>query len=140
MPSRHQHIFLFILLFTALLVYFLNEIAQVNFYYWTFWWYDIMMHFLGGFVVSGVGLWAFVRFTPASYTQIQQMLYVALGTGIVIGISWEFFEYLNGMYVAQTNIVTDTAGDLIMDCIGSITSWLMVRSMLSPNPLSNQSS
>lgn len=131
MPSRRHNILLFALLFIALLVYLLNELAQVHFYYWTFWWYDIMMHFLGGFLVSGIALWAFIRFTPPSSLQIKNALYVSVATALVVGIGWEFFEYFAGMYVAQVHIVTDTAGDLIMDTIGAVVSWGIIRPALT---------
>jgi hypothetical protein len=124
--SRNQNIFLFVLLLLTGALYYLDSIAQVNFYYWTFWWYDIMMHFLGGFVVSGFGLWVFVRVAPRPQVSLWHTILLSIGIGMSIGIGWELFEYFNGMYADQPGIVADTAGDLIMDFIGSAVSGLVV--------------
>ena len=90
-----------------------------------------MMHFLGGLVVSGVVLWTVVRFTTLSGAHTRYLLYISLISALVIGIGWEFFEYLNGMYVGQANIVTDTAIDLVMDTLGAVVSWVGVRFLLT---------
>lgn len=92
-----------------------------------------MMHFLTGLVVSGFAIWMFVRFTSPSRLQVQRTLCVAISAVLIIGIGWEFFEYFNGMYVGQVNIVRDTIGDLIMDTLGALASWGSVRLLLTQN-------
>lgn len=126
MSSRNQNIFLFVLLLLTGALYYLDAIAQVNFYYWTFWWYDIMMHFLGGFVVSGFGLWVYIRLASPTRMSLRRALLLSIGIGMSIGIGWELFEYFNGMYADQPGIVADTTIDLLMDCFGSVISGLVV--------------
>lgn len=85
-----------------------------------------MMHFLGGFVVSGFGSWVYICPTSSNSMTLRRTLALSVGIGMSIGIGWELFEYFNGIYADQPGIVADTAGDLFMDCIGSIVSGLVV--------------
>ena len=94
-----------------------------------------MMHFLGGFLVAGIALWVFVRFSHATIRDARRALWVAIATSITIGIGWEYFEYLSGALLQeQGSIVGDTALDLVMDTIGACVVWaILVKTFFTTN-------
>lgn len=114
---------------SAVILY-LNAIALEHFFYWTYWWYDIVMHFLGGAFVGSATAWALVRFGVARGMTTTQRAYAALAAILVVGIGWEVFEYVNGFFIGETNIFFDTTLDLIMDVIGALVGARVIFSAL----------
>lgn len=104
----------------------LNQIALADFLYWRFWWYDVMMHFLGGVVNGGFAVWIAARFFPNMSR--RQLFFVGLAAIAVIGVGWEVFEFFTGQYIDQANVAADTAQDLLMDTLGMIAVWLTLTS------------
>lgn len=85
------------------------------------------MHFLGGFLVSGIALWVFVRFSKATIHDARHALWVAIGTSIVIGLGWEYFEYLSGALIQTgADLIIDTGLDLVMDVLGALAVWAIL--------------
>lgn len=79
-----------------------------NFLYWHFWWYDVMMHFIGGFAIASF----FFIFTNNWKRSFVAMLFVAIG--------WEIFEYLFNIEVLEgLKYTLDTIKDLCMDSLGA---------------------
>ncbi|MDO8569851.1 MAG: hypothetical protein Q7R89_03740 [bacterium] len=112
------------LLYTALgfMIVFavLDYVAQVFSLYWTLWWFDIMMHLLGGFSGGLVVLWFFGPFS------IYRSLFLTIGCLLVIGIAWEIFEYTHDL-PQPINYGLDTVYDLINDTAGAVLSYFYVR-------------
>jgi hypothetical protein len=128
--EKQRNILLYALLAVALAVMILDRTAQTHYFYWMYWWYDIMMHFLGGFLVAGIALWVFVRFSKGDARDARRAFYVAIATGIVVGILWEYFEFIFKLpQPGVTNIVADTTLDLVMDIIGASAVWIVLRKM-----------
>lgn len=116
------------LLVLAGVVFVLNNIAQTYYLYWVYWWYDIMMHFLGGVLIGAIGVWGAFRIHPAM-PQVHVLL-VTLATIGVVGIGWEVFEYMNGFYIGEKAIVFDTILDLIMDTLGALIAFVILTPFL----------
>lgn len=122
---------------TILAVGVLHAFALLFHWYFFVWWYDVMMHALGGFamVILGSIAWdVLVRnariATP--FLWVMQLGFV-LGFVAMIGIGWEWFEGLcdaflssaYGMPTAQLGLV-DTMLDLYFDLFGALTGWLIL--------------
>lgn len=45
---------------------------------------------------------------------------------LVIGAGWEVFEYVNGFFIGEVNVVADTALDLVMDVVGGLAGWYVL--------------
>jgi len=100
--------------------------------YWLYSWFDIMVHFLGGVFVGLSALWFFFQ---SGYTMtrqsIQNVILVAGGSIIFIGVGWEIFEVLAGIPIEE-NFVLDTIIDLIMDALGTfIAGFIFVKVYLT---------
>ncbi len=107
----------------AIIVALLHKFALSFSLYWTLSWYDIMMHFLGGFLV---GLGALFLFFGSGYIKATQKIQesfliflILIFTVLVIGLTWELWE----LFVGFTDVISDlndTLLDLTMDILGCI--------------------
>ena len=107
-----------------------HTLATVRYWYWTIWWFDIPMHFFGGFWAAVVFVWFINKYFP----QISQLhnflssLIAILSFVALIGVLWEFAEFLFDVFISSggyAKIVqqdaADTLGDLLFDLLGGLT-------------------
>lgn len=107
-------------------IFMLNQLALEHYLYFFYWWYDIMMHFLGGLLIGGLAAWGALRFDGDA--RWGRVLIVTLVSIAAVGIGWEIFEYATGQYIGQESIVLDTAVDLVMDVVGAVAAaWSLYR-------------
>lgn len=98
----------------------LNLFATYLYLYWTSSWFDLLMHFLGGFWVAMVvvSLWAVFNKNKIVYPKIfSVILWVT-----VVGVLWEIFELSIGATELSDGIrfIADTLSDIVMDIIGGL--------------------
>jgi len=125
MSERNLFIKLTYLLYTIVA---LHALALYFSWYWSIWWYDIVVHFLGGFWVGGLALW-FCFFRKSSNTTLGNLkvYIISILAVIVIGVLWELFEFsLDTFVVFQTNNVLDTISDLAADVAGALTASILI--------------
>ena len=116
----------FLLFGTLLAVMHATAIALYLYAY--YWWFDIVMHFLGGMVVllalgtlADLGRVASRRVTAPA---------IAFGTLVFIMVAWEVFEYVVRVSRAD-NFALDTTIDLIVGFLGGVLGWLIIRNHLA---------
>ena len=106
----------------------LHLLAIELYWYWTYLWFDILVHFLGGFLVALGALWLVFYSGYLShgflFSKIRACT-IALGAGIVIGILWELFEVVTGP-PAASNYALDTSLDMLFDVLGAYGAYLFV--------------
>jgi len=124
---------LFFNLILAFIVSFLNKLALDNFLYWKFWWYDIMMHFLGGLVIGAIALWAFYFFDYFKNLNksFLNIVFISVSVVLIIGVGWEIFEVLVDPGYFREGYVFDTILDLIMDTLGAIIGGVIYYKFLN---------
>ena len=115
----------------SILIAVFHYIALQYFLYWTVDWFDILMHFLGGFLIS-----IFVIFILYSYSDFENLkkhkifLFVLItGLTLAVGLGWELWE----VFVGLTNTLkdlNDTILDIVMDMIGSLAAIYYARKKL----------
>lgn len=100
-------------------------IAIAGYYY--YFWLDIVMHFWGGLTVGLFFIWFFYYSgrLPAQVWPQSVFLLLAMGFGALVGVGWEFFEFLFDIFIAQKTHapfaqlgLQDTMMDLFMDLLG----------------------
>jgi hypothetical protein len=117
-----------------LLLYIIYALAGLHFLalgfylYWTFWWFDLLTHFLGGLWVGLAALWLiyFSGYIPKPALKSRTALYVAIGAIAGIGIIWELYEISLDVFLGipiRPDYALDTAIDLVMDVLGALTGW-----------------
>jgi hypothetical protein len=122
---------LLIITFSAvILVGGLHHLGSIFYWYWDSFYFDFLMHFLGGFSMGLLFLWGwyasglFGRSTPGPRESFLGAFFFAL----FIGIGWEFFEYVYKIAVpAGANYTLDTFHDVAADMLGGISAGLLGR-------------
>ena len=89
--------------------------ALLHYWYWSYPWLDLVMHFSGGVVITLIA----VAYVGAGLRAFLIM--------ITIGILWEVYEFVIGISVAELNFVTDSLVDLGMDVVGGLFVCGMMR-------------
>lgn len=116
---RSRSFFTLIILFAVLLTTFHFIGSQFEFYL-DLWWFDILMHALGGAISGGftliVSRW--FRFFAPTLERVKGTYLVAVIGALVIGIVWEVFEKYFDLTYAY-NYKFDTTLDLVMDGVGA---------------------
>ena len=115
---------------------FLHIFATIYHLYWLFPWFDIPMHFLGGFLLAIIFFyfWRFAHISigtgVSSVPNVFVALVLTLGFVALIGVFWEFYEFLHDFYLLTggkisvfQNSFADTVKDLFFDLVGGTTAF-----------------
>ncbi len=119
-------IFLIGIAFFACIFLLLHVYALDLYLYGRLWWFDILMHGLGGALIGMIALWFFIfefKISP------RYLLLFSLGGVVCIGISWEIFETVFVWEVHQSlpEYAFDTLIDICMDVIGAFVAYIALR-------------
>ena len=118
--------FLLGLLILILVAHYVGLVGNV---YITYRWYDILMHIVGGAWVALLFFYLAGRFNLPLKNSFFWTLIAVLGFVALVGILWEFYEYLTDVFIlhkyglgsAQSLWQAfDTLKDLFDDIIGAI--------------------
>lgn len=91
---------------------------------WYFWWYDIMLHFLGG-------LWVALMFQWYAHKERRMVFIIpTILVVIVVGTGWELFEVMIGS-PREANFAFDTSLDILMDVLGGIVGYAWASYLLA---------
>lgn len=121
---------LFSCLSVLVIVGLLHIAAEFFYFYWTIFWFDIMMHFLGGIAVGLATLWIISRenFFENSRNPILSTFFAALLSVLLVSFFWEVLEHLTGTAKAFEGYVFDTTMDTSAALLGaSLTASLVSR-------------
>lgn len=114
---------LFLLIATILA---LEILASVFYWYWIFWWFDILMHFLGGLWVGAATLWFLFRsgYFSARESTIRATLLATAGSVLGVALAWEAFEYVVRLFIPQPfpYDLEDTIADIIIGFVGGLAA------------------
>ena len=93
----------------ALVLAVVHSLAFEYFWYWQYWWLDLVMHFGAGVFVAGI--------VYISGVTKRTVLLVAIA--LVVGRSWEVLELVFRVPYSRS-FVLDTGLDLLMDAAGAL--------------------
>lgn len=117
----------------SLLVFilFVHFFATIYSWYWTYFWLDMPMHFLGGFWVAMIYFWLCNQFQEVREEveprRIKTVIAIisCLSFVALIGVFWEFFEFLYDILISSRGYsgflqlgAADMIGDLFFDFLG----------------------
>lgn len=117
-----------VLLVTAIL----NIVGIKLYLFWATPYFDIPMHFLGGFWVALTVVWLWsLRKTEVMPDKLKVVLSAILGA-LVIGFLWEIYELYFGITFLSDGIRywRDSGADFIMDYVGGVFGALYGYSLL----------
>ena len=135
-------------LIIGLLIFILvvHVLATINHWYWTYRWFDMPMHFLGGFWVAIVFLSLDSKFKILNSKFLVNVILI-LGFAALVGVLWEFFEFLLDAFLSKDgysgsfqvlrygvkDLYTDTLSDLFFDLLGGLTMAAIFQFRKSKN-------
>ncbi len=101
-----------------------NFIAIKGLWYYLFWYFDMLMHFIGGMTVLFLIVYIF-------YSRISSRSNLPIGILIlsvfIIGFGWELYEQLISMLISHNpQIYLDSISDLFFDLAGGILGLLYI--------------
>jgi len=100
-------------------------LGEINFFYFRFWWWDLLLHTLAGFALGLMGF-SLVYYMNENSRKINLNPYFIAFFGfcfaVTLSVFWEFFEFSMD-YFFKTNMLKsgmmDTMGDLIVASFGA---------------------
>ena len=130
-----------IVVYLALSLYILDSLAQKFYWYYSIYWFDMLAHFLGGFLVAVFFLWYFsIVHLPFLRRPIldlnKQTLWQALLFVLFIGLCWEAGEFLTSNFIGlEPWSALDTASDIFFDLAGGTVAMFYVFWKIMPSRL-----
>jgi hypothetical protein len=106
----------------------INFIASYFHWYWSIWWFDMPVHFMGGVFVGMLTIYLFYRKIGILTTKGQSLkaLFVILAGTFVFGFMWEIFEFfVQGSTNGNLANIVDSVSDICFDLAGGIFASLM---------------
>ncbi len=101
------------IVFLMFLMFLANSVILKFHWYYSIWWIDMVMHFFGG---AWVGLFFFYVFYTRKWFS-NKILIIILSV-LLIGISYEVFEFFLGTISREPFDILDTLSDLFFDLLG----------------------
>jgi hypothetical protein len=106
------------IIFLIFFIFLINYLAQEFYWYSSIWYFDMPMHFLGGFWLGLVSLYLF-----PSEDRSWKYIFKVFFTVLLIGIGWEIFEILIDKFITFNNFNSlDTLSDLFFDLAGGLSA------------------
>jgi hypothetical protein len=109
-----------ITLFILLLIFVLHLYGMQENLYIKFWFYDIIMHVLGGVGIA-MSVYSVALFFDLAY--IKQRMWTIILLTFIAGLAWEYFEIffnLTGSELWSKPYYIDTVKDLFDDTLGAV--------------------
>lgn len=115
---------------SILVVFALNTLALFFHWYRLIWWFDMPMHFMGGFFLVWLVLYIYNKFfsTDNDFILSKSLIKKALIWALIIGLGWEWFEWGADLYTgAGVMHMLDSYSDLFFDMAGAYTAIFMLK-------------
>lgn len=99
------------------LVFIFNFVATKFYWYSSIWWFDMLMHFLGGFWLALAFIFLFLK-KDIIFSDIFKIIIFVL----FIGILWEVFEFSLDKTISKNIFnLLDTSSDICFDIAGGLS-------------------
>jgi len=113
-------------------IFALNFLAQKFYWYSSIWWFDMPMHFFGGFLIALLCFWLW----PTKATTGEFAAKVLFGV-LSVGLGWEVFELFFNNYVASNPFnYVDTFADIFFDLAGGSLGVVFIYKKITNIPKS----
>ncbi len=112
------------LLFVILAILAVNSIAIYFYWYSQIWWFDMPMHFAGGFFLGLLGCWG-IKFIHRHITSLATLAITVIGFVLIVGGGWEAYEYgVQDITHAILANPLDSVSDIFFDLSGGTCALL----------------
>lgn len=116
--------------FLIVFIFLLNYLAMKFYWYTSIWYFDMILHFMGGFWLALVFMWIFIKdISLINLDDIflnKNILKIFFGV-FLFGIFWEIFEILvNDLTIQNPFNTLDTISDMFFDLAGGFFCYFLV--------------
>jgi hypothetical protein len=109
------------------LIFLLNFVGSRFYWYYSIWYFDIIMHILGGLWVGLAVIWIFSKSKVAFSIRNIALFFVGV---LIVGIFWEIFEILVNETIARNPFnFFDTISDIFCDLTGAGLALLFSKNI-----------
>lgn len=109
-------------------IFLLNYLAMEFHWYSSIWYFDMLMHFLGGFWLGLAAIYLF-SLKDSSFKSILKIFFIVL----LVGTGWEMFEILIDRFITQSPFdFLDTASDMFFDFAGGLSAVFYFLKQIVP--------
>ena len=108
-------------------IFFTNNVILKFYWYYSIWWLDMLMHFLGGFWVGLFFVYVFYNKNTFS-KQLLAVIFCVL----LFGILWEFFEFFMNVIAHDSFDILDTLSDIFFDLAGGFSAIFYCYKKIMP--------
>lgn len=124
-----KNIFTIVGFFVAF-IFFVNILASKFYLYSSIWYFDLIMHFLGGAWLALFLIWFFYdNFLKQGFSK-KNFWKVFLGV-LFIGVLWEFFQvFVHDIFSKDEFDFIDSFTDVIADVLGGVFVFLVFKKIL----------
>lgn len=119
------------LIYLIFFILIVNFLANKFHWYFSVWYLDMIMHFLGGFWVGLLALYIFPLTEKSSH-----IIWKVLSFVFIVGIGWEIFEMIVNDVIAKNPFdLLDTSSDIFFDLAGgAFAVFYFLRRILITTP------
>ncbi len=124
-------------IFSLIFIYAALFLGEIWDFYYKFWWWDLMLHTLFGFIIGIIGISVVYLMNSKTKGVLLSAYFIAIFGfcfSMTMGVFWEFFEFFMDTAFGTTMLksgLMDTIGDLIVTSIGafivSIGAYFFLR-------------
>jgi hypothetical protein len=110
------------------LIFLMNLVANKLYLYSSLWYFDMIMHFLGGFWLGLFFFWLFYKdiFPDFKTSSVIKLLLSVF----LVGLLWELYEIgVNASFAKDAFNLIDTLSDLVCDMLGGFSIYLIIRNV-----------
>ncbi len=119
----------------VIFIFVVHVLASKFYWYYSIWYFDMPMHFLGGFW-SGLFIILLLSYKNLLDGKMSgSILKIILGV-LLIGISWEIFEFSANSYFVKNLFVAnrlDSVSDIFFDLSGGLVAILYYFKSIVPS-------
>lgn len=109
-------------------IFILHSVAQAQFLYWRYWYFDMPMHFLGGVFLGFLVVYCILFFyKQTDFSKKYYWVLIILFWVFVLSIGWEFYEFfIDHSFSTRVPNYLDTFSDFGFDLAGGCVSILFL--------------
>jgi hypothetical protein len=120
------------LIHSIFIVFVANTLALFFHWYRLLWWFDMPMHFMGGFFCVWLVIYIYNKFFNnkgnSGFTLEKSLIKNVLIWTFIIGLGWEWFEWGTDLYTGAMSMhMLDSYSDLFFDMAGAFSAVFMLK-------------
>ncbi len=124
----HSKTILWLGFWLAVLLLVLHEAGIVFYFYWLYWWYDVLVHWVAG-LTAGFStywvLWCSGWFFSRQVARLELVMALVVTPMLIVAVGWEVFEYVYNIADPLEGYALDVTNDIVLGCCGAALAVLI---------------